>query len=356
MRVFGYDIRLEKRDKQRRHHHETIDFFAPSRCLFNFADSEILDCEKMISSRLSNAEYHAKTMFFACEEIFKFIQANRLQLIHRMFIDGFVIINTECMEFVDCAGREFSRTWDGKMCFTLYDNEIVQCSETFEARGQSDYWFLRDKIRFLNTVNSSDMNLIENYGAMGIVSPESDNNVAGAEFEEHDIEQLQERYRKSYGLRLGKWSLMFVPRPTKYSPITLPIAQLKLEDKRQYLLKAIYSAFGIPKELSVYFESNKYANRREAELDFYSSTITMWADLFLDIINKIYANIRLRKDALTRNEFWYDFVGVFALQESMIEEHERAKSELEFWRNILLTTPEYAETARARINNLLESI
>lgn len=357
MRLFGYNIPLTHRDKlqRKRTHNETVSYFAPGNQIFDFAESEILDCEKMISNRLSNVEYYQKYNSLKGDEIFNFIQENRLQLIRRLFTDGYVIVNTRTLEFVDGVCRQVYRSYDGKIAFQLLEDEVLQVSETFEATGLSDFCFLKDKIRFLNIVNSSDMNLIENYGAMGIVSPESDNSVAGAEFSESDIKDLQERYAKHYGITLGKWSLMFVPRPTKYSPISLPIAQLKLEEKRLYLLKAIYAAFGIPKELSVYFENSKYANRREAELDFYSSTITMWADLFTRLIKSIYNNIRTRKEKLTQNEFWYDFVGVFALQEAMIEERERAKDDIQFWRDVA-TDPEYADTAKERINNILESL
>lgn len=357
MRFFGYNIHLTRRDniQHKRTHNETVSYFAPGNQIFNFAKSEILDCEKMISNRLSNAEYYQKHDSFAGTEVINFIQDNRLQLIRRLFTDGYVIINTRNLEFVDGTCRQVYRSYDGKITFQLLEDEVLQVSETFEATGLSDFCFLKDKIRFLNIVNSSDMNLIENYGAMGIVSPESDNSVAGAEFSESDIKDLQERYAKHYGITLGKWSLMFVPRPTKYSPIALPIAQLKLEEKRLYLLKAIYAAFGIPKELSVYFENSKYANRREAELDFYSSTITMWADLFTRLIDSIYKNIRTRKEGLTQNEFWYDFVGVFALQEAMIEERERAKADLLFWKEIAID-PEYTDVAKARIDNIIGSL
>lgn len=357
MQLFGFDIRFQKRPKK--HHHgriKEIDYFAPCSSLFDFAKSEILDCQKMITSRLANMEYHAKIDFLACEDIFRFLDDNRLQYVRRMFFDGYVIVNTECMQFVDTPGRQTYRSWDGKMYFELCTNEVLQASETFEATGYSDYHFLKDKIRFLNIVNSSDMNLIENYGAMGIVSPESDNSVAGAEYSEEDIADLQERYKKSYGITLGKWQLMFTPRPTRYSPITLPIAQLQLADKRLYLLKALYAAFGIPKELSQYFENSRYSNRNEAELEFYSSTIKNWGDALLRLGEKMYNNLLLRHDYLMQNEFWYDFVGVYALQESQLTEKEKAREELVFWREVKTTLPEHAETADARIENLIETL
>ena len=101
-------------------------------------------------------------------------------------------------------------------------------------------------VAFLDVINSSDLNLIQNYGAMGIVSPEVDNDVNGTTWGKSDVKEMQDEYRDSYGITLGKWSLMFVPRPVKYSKIDLPIAALQLEVKRNYALKAIYAIFGIP--------------------------------------------------------------------------------------------------------------
>lgn len=356
MRVFGYDIKLSRSTPKREKHNKVIDFFAPRFSMFDFAKSEILDCQKMISSRLSNVEWHSKIEFMATKSIFGFISSNYLQYVRRMFFDGFVIVNTQTLEFVDTTGRRAIKTLDGKMVIELCDDEVLQVSETFEATGYSDFDFLRDKVRFLNVVNSSDMNLIENYGAMGIVSPESDNSVAGAEFSTDDIKELQDRYSKSYGITLGKWSLMFVPRPARYSKIDLPIAQLQLSDKRLYLLKAICAAFGIPKELSVYFENAKYANRNEAELEFYSTTISTWAKAALRLSESIYQNIKNRETFLMPNEFWFDFTGVFALQEAQMTEKERAREEMAFWRDVVATMPEHAETANLRINDLIESL
>ena len=71
-------------------------------------------------------------------------------------------------------------------------------------------------------------------------------------------------YRDSYGITLGKWSLMFVPRPVKYSKIDLPIAALQLEVKRKLRIKGyICYLWHSPKELTIYFENAKYTNKNE---------------------------------------------------------------------------------------------
>lgn len=336
---------------------ETIPtFVGGNRSVLCFSRSEILDCQKKITDRLSNAVISAKTDFLECKNIISFVNDNRLQILQRMFTDGYVIINTRG-DYGFCNDHQRRmRNVDGDITFELMSSEVVIVSETFKATGHSDKYFLSDKIKYLDTINSSDFNLIENYGAMGIVSPESDSSIAGAEFTDEDIENLQESYAKHYGVKFGKWSLMFVPRPTKFNPINLPISSLQLSEKRIYILRSIFETFGIPKELSAYFENSTYANRDAAELDFYSGTITKWANVMVDIVSLMYNKIREEKTYLTANEFWFDFVGVLALQKEQQKQKQTAREEFDFWQKVKREAPEMSETANNRIKTLIENL
>lgn len=149
---------------------------------------------------------------------------------------------------------------------------------------------------------------------------------------------------------------MFVPKSLKYSKIDLPISQLQLSDKRLFVLQALYSYFGIPKEISVYFENSKYANRNEAELDFYSNTISAYAKILVKIAEMIYTNKRRVETYLLPNEFWFDFVGVLALQEAKKTERDAAMVEYDFWQKVKTTTPEFATVADDRIKTLIENL
>lgn len=362
MKIFGYEIKLTKNAVQSRGGRVvSIDFFEPKRARMAFSQGDILYALRMISDRLANAVFSFDKMNegITCGAIVAWLQANRLQIVNRLFYDGYFILSIQESEnaytFVDEIYSRIIREY-GVAKVQLKDNEVIITSETFESTGHSDAWFLRDKLRFLDSVNSSDFNLIENYGAMGIVSPESDNSVAGAEFQPSEIEELQESYKKHYGITVGKWSLMFVPRPTKYTPITLPIAQLQLSEKRLYCLKAIFAALSIPKELSVYFDNSTFENRKQAELDFYSNVVSAWAKVLSVVGMAIYNNIRKRTNYLLPNELYYDFKGVLALQEELLKEKQTAREELEFWQKVRVSEPEKAELANKRIDDLLESL
>ena len=356
MRSFNYDITFKRTEKRKGTSFFSVDYYNTRKERLLFSQSEILDCQKQITDRLGNVSFFSKVEYAETKKIFDFLQDNRLQIVKRLFYDGYIVIDAKKLEFADLTGRTISHTYGDRLQIPLEDTECAYVSETFESTGLSDYHFLKDKIRFLDAVNSSDFNLIENYGAMGIVSPETDGSMAGAEFTEDDVKDLQERYQKHYGISVGKWSLMFVPRPTKYSPIQLPIAALQLSEKRKYAIQCIYSALGIPKEIGVYFDNSTYENRRQAELDFYNGTISKWANTFVKIAEVIYQKDMELYSEYLKNEFWFRFVDVAVLQEANKLQKETATIEIDFWEGIISKYPEYAETAKKNIKDLIESL
>lgn len=355
MKIFGYDIKVVKNAVAVTERSQGIEYYSANRERLVFSRSELLDAERMISDRLHNLVWSTRVDYLLSKKIITFIEENYLQIIQRLFNDGYVIIDYKALTFPNIAGRNVFNKKDGKVFFNLRPDEFAYASETFRSTGYSDRYFIEDKIRFLDAVNSSDFNLIENYGAMGIVSPETDSSYTGAEFTAKDIEEMQANYSKHYGIKFGKWSLMFVPHPTKYNKIDLPIAQLQLSEKRLYAIKSIYSALGIPKELSVYFENSTYANREQAELDFYNSTVKKWAELLLDLVQYLWRYSSFGQN-YEKQEFWYEFKDVAVLQSYKQKEKETARLEFEFWQKVKAEMPQYTDTANSRLDDLIENL
>lgn len=363
MRLFGLDIRRVGKESpgqpKRKKFPAAVQYYEPSGVpLYDFARSEILDALRMISTRLSNLRWSTGVPFMAAKKLVAFLSSDYLELVRRLFYDGYLVVGCDPVpHLVDIRKRSAQRGMEGLYMIPLEEGEVMLPSPTFKATGHSDEWFLRDKLHFLNTINNSDLNLIENYGAMGILSPEMDSSVAGAFFDEKEVEELHDHYRKTYGLKLGRWQVMITPRPVRWNAIELPIAALQLNQKRLYTLQAIYSALGIPKELSAYFENAKYENRNAAELDFYSSTIKGYAVLFTELLGKLWQETAARSAVLPRHlEFWFDFEGVLAMAEKKRETEASAREMYLFWQNVRDTDPENAETARLRIKDLIENL
>lgn len=371
MELLGFEIKRKKRLRPAKPRRYVEPFYVPrDERLHQFSNSEILDALRMISDRLTAVRFTAKVRLIFTDQLIEFIQSHTLELLRRLFYEGYVIIETGApapptdkdgmpanippVRFVtEHEGRSPMRVSD-TFTVDLPEGQVLMLSTCMQSTGHPDAYYLRDKLEFLDTINASDLNLIKNYGALGIISPEADSSVAGNFFDDEDIKTMQENYRRMYAP--SRWSMFFAPRPTRFSAITLPIDALKLSEKRLYCLQAIYTALGIPKELSTYFENAKYENRNAAELDFYNSTIRTHAGFCLKIIKKLYESERRRRAYLPQNEFWFDFTDIPAFAEKRRELVAADMELYRFWQEVAASSPEDSETARIRMRELIENL
>ena len=124
-----------------------IDFFSPKRDVYRFSESELMDCFKMITDRLANIEYHSTIDYVTTRELFAWTKKNHLQIIRRVFYDGYFILNSKTMEFVDITTRALN-TLSGVITFDLKEDEVLITSDTFEATGRSDSFYAKNKCSF----------------------------------------------------------------------------------------------------------------------------------------------------------------------------------------------------------------
>lgn len=356
-RLFGYNIEFYN---VRRHAPviSGIDHLAwPDRDCRPFAYCDLLSAIKMITDRMRNADFNAAVdgttvEFAATEKLAEFMKDNRLRVIMSLFNEGAVCIDVRDPYDPRFLGEdEIGRDWDGGGIVTVLD-------DIYKATGKTMRETLRPHLDMLNTVNDSDLNLIMNYGAMGILSPENSANSDGV-LSEKNKEELQDEYQKRYGVRFGRWAVLITRQPVKFQRIDLPIKELELNEKRKAAMASVLQFLNIPKELHAMFESAKYANRNEAELDMYSNCVAAWCEKFCEIEDACYTEIR-KEDTVVNYpagvDFYFDFVGVYALQAAQYEEKVKAREELAMWRELRAEMPEKADTIDKRINDLIESL
>ena len=318
---------------------------------FAYADTAAI--LRMITDRIRNCEWHAEIDYQACEALFRFLRYEREAILRRFFYDGIIRIDVSdpfVPVFADC--RRNRSDYDERDIVSVLD-------DTYRITGKTMSEILRPQIDMLDTVNNADLNLIRNYGAMGIMSPENSSNTDGY-LDDKQVEAIQEEYRRHYGVTFGRWGILITRNPVKFQPIALPIGDLQLIEKRKSATASVLQYMNVPKELHVLFESAKYANRNEAELDMYGNCVSSWAEKYTDIARKCYRRIREndknRVGYSADNDFWFDFIGVPALQEAQLKEREKAREELNMWREMLTALPEKAEYIQKRIGDLIESL
>lgn len=352
MKIRNFFSRLTGKVATRR---ERIDLFSKSWIKHgDFATAEIYTIFELINARLKNAEFQAKTKFIATQQIFDFVIENQKALLINLFKHGFLIINSD--DFTIRNDAYMSRMNDA-IEIELAENEVFIPSETFGFSGQSDYQVLKNKIDYLNTVSNSDWALIENYGAMGIISPEG-KGVTGdsLSFDPDDRKRLQDDYDRHFGLKFGKWKLIISNSSIKFQRIHLPIKELELLEKKKQAILEICAYMNFPKELHPYFESSKYKNLEEAEVQCYTNCIQSNAKILIKVIESIYVSKRKSEKALRENEFWFDFNNVYSLENAKHQQVLRIEKELEFWQKIKETEPHKLAVAQERIDNLIENL
>lgn len=328
-------------------------FITGDRTCRPFADADIQSILMMISDRMRNVVWQSLPEFEVCRLLFEFLHRNAFALLLKFFYDGEVLIDvSDTFHPKFCAGESRERMADE-------DRNIVRVlDEVYRTTGRTRAEWLRPQIDMLNTVNDSDLNLIMNYGAMGLLSPENSARTDGY-LDDEQVEQIQEDYRKKYGVRFGKWALLITRTPVKFQRIDLPIKELELTEKRKGAIAEILQYMNVPKELHAMFESAKYANRNEAELDMYGNCVTSWAWVFTHIAKRCYERIRINDRKVgypAAIEMWFDIVGVPALQEAQWNEKAKAREELKMWLEMKAAMPERMEEINKRIDNLISNM
>lgn len=360
-RLFGYNFEFYRPNIHREGFYGLdFDGIGGRDCL-PFADGEIKSVLMMITNRMANAEWHAaegdpsegKDNLIAVADLFDMVERYALLIVWRMFHNGFCDFDAYTFLPVGIEDRlteSLPEEWRGvERLVRVYD-------DVYENTGKTRSQLLAPSLSMLDTVNNSDLNLIDNYGAMGVLSPENSANSDGV-LSDKNKKELQDEYRKVYGVKFGKWALMISRQAVKFLPIRLPIAELDLPGKRKAAVSSILQALDIPKELHALFESAKFLNMQEAERSMYSSCVTHWCDVMVRVMHDLYDRHRLY--SATRypdNEFWFDFVGVPALQESQAAEARRTQETIDWLLGMLDKWPEQKEYIKKRINDLITTV
>lgn len=337
-----------------------LDLHGQSRDMRPFAQGDLHSIVMMITNRMAHAEWHARTGDPASDggglllvsKMFDFVRENALAIMMAMIRDGYVDVDAERLEMFGYGTEDRDRDWraDDRWLVRVYD-------AVYRNTGKTRLQLILPHIDMLDVVNNADLNLIDNYGAMGILSPEN-SSVADGYVDEEEYQRLQKDYHDVHGVRFGRWSLMITRKAVRYQPIELPIKALELGAKRKAAVAGILQALDIPKELHALFESAKFLNMLEAERSMYGSAVSYWCGVMVRIMDEVYSRNKVYAAdiAYPANEFWFDFVGVPALQEAQEVEAQRTRDNIDWLMNLRGRWPEKSGYIEKRINDLIESI
>lgn len=160
-------------------------------------------------------------------------------------------------------------------------------SDTYKMLGKTDFMVCKDMFCHIDNLMNAINATTENLGAMGILSPEALTGVM-TKFSDTEKARIQKEYQEQYGLKVGKWSIMITPVPTKFQQINLPIKDLELQAKFENAVKVLAGYHKVPYELIALSGQSTYANRSEARKELIDITCKFYANKLFDLSREIF--------------------------------------------------------------------
>lgn len=181
--------------------------------------------------------------------------------------------------------------WAGSRQY-LSNDEIIHINNSrLNVKSNDVYWgesplaSVQIAISNIRAAYEARNVLIENRGALGILSNEA-SDVAGAlPLDPKEKEKLQKEY-KNYGVSKQQYQLIITSLSLKYQQMSQDVDKLRLFEEVKADTEVLCDAFGVPFELLANQKGTTFENRRMAEKWLYVNTIIPEATEWVGALNR----------------------------------------------------------------------
>ena len=164
--------------------------------------------------------------------------------------------------------------------------------------------------------------LLGNHGAIGIINPDGkDSDGETQTLLPQEKTELQESY-KDYGIQKGKYKLLITNTNVKFTAISLPIADLLLNEFEEKAEKTLAAKFGVP--VNIFGQQSKYENQEVGQKTMYENTSIPLGKIISTSFNSGFGLKELGA------ELEFDFSHISFLQKDKKQEAEKNKIEVEY--------------------------
>ena len=169
------------------------------------------------------------------------------------------------------------------------ENVIVIRNSNTPGTNTSRLQGLQDQINKLHIANNASNDILKHHGALGILSDDSKEGSISTPMTQRDTEAIQADYQ-NYGIGYDKWKLMITNKAIKYTPITLPIKDLMLNEATRDATRQICDALGYPIDLLGFEDGAKLSSTGgkmgEAKKMLYQDFIIPQAQIISDTFSR----------------------------------------------------------------------
>lgn len=181
--------------------------------------------------------------------------------------------------------------------------------------------------------------LIQNKGALGIVSSADRIEGMGVPMSEDQKNDLQRQWHNKYGMTRDKAQMIFTRGAVTYTPLVFDFEQLQLNPTYLSAYKDVSDALHYPIELTAHSDRSTYNNVLLAETSLYQNAILPDANSIMKSLTK-----QLKAENVT---FYADYNHVDALQRGKKDKAEARRALNQAlvveWNNGLITRNRWAE-------------
>jgi hypothetical protein len=245
---------------------------------------------------------------------------------------------TQSTDYMAKGARKVYLCLDGKR--TLLDDKDLMLFTDVTNVYDEDVWLPRPRIytkytslTLLISIIEAETALIQNKGALGIVSSGDKIEGMSVPMSEAAKDDIQRQFQSKYGLRRDQVQMIFTQGAVNYTPLVFDFNQLQLKETYLSAVKDMHDALHYPIELSAHSDRSTYNNVIQAETSLYQNAIIPDANSIMQQLTN-----QINADGVM---FWANYEHVEALQRGKKEKADARKSINEAmrleWDNGLIT-------------------
>lgn len=219
-----------------------------------------------------------------------FIESNIVALLWQWWGSGYIvvrIVNATTFEVV--SDRNIHKTANGDVIEPKGERWVVLYSNEYLTSRLSAFQIITNELDEIDALRASDDYLTRSLGALGIISGKEMPMV------EEDKENFLDEMKDKVGSTPDKYQFIIATGNVSYTPIQVPIADLKFADKEKRCFKLICDYFNVPFDLVSFSGASTYANMETALKMFYSNCIAANAEVLLEVARYIVRRLTVRE-------------------------------------------------------------
>ncbi|MBQ5854061.1 MAG: phage portal protein [Rikenellaceae bacterium] len=232
----------------------------------------------MRSVNFTHEEVAGKNVVVA-DSLCEFFNTNVVSMLWQWWSKGYIVVRiiqdrqSYNFELVD----DIHTDSDGGVEQPKMENWAVIYSDEYKISRLTAFRIIQNELDEIDALRSSENYLTLTFGALGIISGKEMPMV------QEDKEEFLDEVKKKVGTTPDKYQFLVATGAISYTPIQVPIADLKFDEKEQRSLKLICDYFNVPFDLVSFSGASTYANMEQAVKLFYSNCIAANAEVLLEL-------------------------------------------------------------------------